>query len=325
MPSVASVRPTDIFSAGQWRGLTRVSPWRGLWLVAHAWGVIVLTIIATLWIGHWIAWIPAVAIIAGRQLGLAILMHEAAHGLLHPNRRINNFVGEWLAGAPVGSDLKSYRAYHLAHHRHTQQPGDPDLPLSRPFPTTRASLMRKALRDLTGRTFLKQRAAQFAAAWRGLKLIVAGTATSDPRDTAAVITARATGRFLLAQAVLLALSLLLWGWTPYLLWIGALATVFPLSLRVRNIAEHACTATGPGDPFSHARTTLACLTERALFAPYWVNYHAEHHLFMGVPCYRLELAHRHLIEQGYAPRMTIAGSYAEVIRSVIVPATPSAA
>ena len=25
----------------------------------------------------------------------------------------------------------------------------------------------------------------------------------------------------------------------------------------RNIAEHACTPTGPGDPFSHARTTRA--------------------------------------------------------------------
>jgi fatty acid desaturase len=338
MPTVAAVRPTDIFSQDQWRGLTRVSRWRGLWLVAHAWGSIALIVAAVLWFDHWLVWLPAIALIGGRQLGLAILMHEAAHGLLHPNRRVNNFLGEWLTGAPVGSDLKSYRTYHLTHHRYTQQPEDPDLGLSKPFPTTRASLMRKALRDLTGQTFFKQRRAQFAMAWRGLRLILSGVDGAQAKpdsaagtvfnqqgapspaatrgDAAAIAVARSTGRFLLVQAILLALSLLLWGWTPYLLWIVSLATSFQLALRVRNIAEHACTATGPGDPFSHARTTAANLTERALLAPYWVNYHAEHHLFMGVPCYRLPLAHRHLIDHGYGDRMTLADSYADVIRRV---------
>ncbi len=30
-----------------------------------------------------------VAVIGTRQLGLLILMHDAAHGLLHPHRRVN--------------------------------------------------------------------------------------------------------------------------------------------------------------------------------------------------------------------------------------------
>ena len=42
------------------------------------------------------------------------------------------------------------------------------------------------------------------------------------------------------------------------------------------------------DPLSHARTTYANPIERLLIAPYWVHYHAEHHAFMHVPCYRLE-------------------------------------
>src|SRR3546814_10596515 len=77
----------------------------------------------------------------------------AAHGALHPNRKLNNFLGQWLTGAAVGSDLIAYRTYHLQHHKYTQQPEDPDLSLSKPFPTTRASLWRKVLRDLTGQTF----------------------------------------------------------------------------------------------------------------------------------------------------------------------------
>src|SRR3546814_10532914 len=42
--------------------------------------------------------------------------------------------------------------------------------------------------------------------------------------------------------------------TPYLLWLAGLATTFQLYLRIRNIAEHACTTTGSEDPFTHARS-----------------------------------------------------------------------
>ncbi len=97
----------------------------------------------------------------------------------------------------------------------------------------------------------------------------------------------------------------------------ALATSFQLALRVRNIAEHACTPTTSDDPFSHARTTLAGLTERALIAPYWVNYHLEHHLFMGIPCWNLDRAHRVLLSKGYADRMTVADSYGAVMHEVV--------
>lgn len=299
MPAVAALRPTDVFTTAQWRDLTRLSAWRGLWLVAHAWGSVALIIAATLWIGHWLVWIPAVFLIGGRQLGIAILMHDAAHGLLHPNRRINNVVGEYLCGAPVGTRLQAYRAYHLTHHRFTQQPEDPDLSLSAAFPTSRASLIRKVVRDLTGQTFIKQRGAQLRAALRP------GSAGDNAR------------RFFAAQAVLLTLSLLVYGWQPFALWLLGLATSYQLASRIRNIAEHACTATGPGDPFSHARTTYASLAERALFAPYWVNYHSEHHMFMGVPCYNLPRAHALLLAGGHGPRMTLADGYADVLRGVV--------
>ena len=87
-----------------------------------------------------------------------------------------------------------------------------------------------------------------------------------------------------------------------------MATWLPLVTRIRNIAEHACTSTGE-DPFSHARTTLANPIERLLIAPYWVNYHAEHHLFMYLPCYRLPEAHRLLAEKGFVKRMEIEPGY----------------
>jgi fatty acid desaturase len=346
MPAVKAANPRQIFGAEKWMRITAVSPWRGVWLIAHAWAVVALAAFgaAAAWQWSWIAGLiatpVALVILGGRQLGLAILMHEGAHGLLHPDRKMNNFLGQWLTGAATGSDLHAYRAYHLTHHKFTQQPEDPDLSLSAPFPTSRASLRRKAIRDLTGQTFFKQRTAQFAAAWRGVQAMWRGERSdaSVKRDTSAgrmlnlqsrsgidapvanidgaKTTARTVGRFLTVQAVLLAVSLLFWSWLPFALWFVALATTFQLFLRVRNIAEHACTTTGSEDPFSHARTTYAGLVERATVAPYWVNFHSEHHLFMGVPCYSLPVAHALLGEENYHHRMTIEPDYRTVLRKV---------
>jgi fatty acid desaturase len=108
-------------------------------LVAHAWAVIVAAgALFVLWPNP-LTYLLAVMLIGARQLGLAILMHEAAHGGLHPNLKVNDWVGEWLCAAPTGASLAKYRPYHLTHHKYAQQAEDPDLVLSAPFPTTRAS------------------------------------------------------------------------------------------------------------------------------------------------------------------------------------------
>jgi fatty acid desaturase len=352
MPAVKAANPRQIFGNDDWKAITAISDWRGMWLIVHAWAVVALAAFGTAW-----AWQESLAlglmttpialiIIGGRQLGLAILMHDGAHGLLSTNRKLNNWLGQWPSGAATGSDLHAYRAYHLTHHKFTQQPEDPDLSLSAPFPTSRDSLQRKAVRDLTGQTFFKQRSHQFAAAWRGVKAMLARENGDGKRDTSAgralnlqsrsgidapvanidgaKTTARTVGRFLLVQIILLAISLLFWGWTPFLLWLAALATTFQLFLRVRNIAEHACTTTGSDDPFSHARTTYAGWLERATVAPYWVNYHSEHHLFMGVPCYHLPRAHALLGTAGFHSQMTITRGYAALLQQVVTKATSPA-
>ena len=137
MPVVARVDPKTVFTPAEWGRLTSRSSLRGLWLVAHAWGTIAAAIaLVTLWPNP-LSWLIAVMVVGARQLGLAILMHEAAHGGIHGNKAINEWIGQWLCAVPVGADLASYRSYHLQHHRFTQQPEDPDLSLSAPFPITK--------------------------------------------------------------------------------------------------------------------------------------------------------------------------------------------
>jgi len=306
MPAVERTKPRDIFSAEHCQELASISQWQGIASVAHAWLVIAATLTAcTIWV-HPLLWLLALPIVGGRQLGLAILMHDAAHGLLHPDRRVNDFLGRWLCGLPVGATLEAYRSDHFQHHKFTQQAEDPDLVLSAPFPVQSSSLRRKFVRDLTGQTFFRQRLS-FAAGPLGK---VKGRTENETLEAR-----RASRQFWIGHAVVgIALALLGWG-VAFLIWFAALATWFQLAIRVRNIAEHACTNTGP-DPFTHARTTHAGFLERALVAPYWVNYHAEHHLFTWIPCYRLPRAHALLKDGGFLAKMTIAPGYRSVLRLV---------
>ncbi len=296
--------PLDHFTPVQWQHLSARSSWRGLWLVAHCWAVIG----AAMWAGAtWPVLIPlAVVVIGARQLGLFILMHDAAHGALHRNRRINDGVATWLCS----STLRAYRPYHLQHHRYVQQAEDPDLVLSAPFPISRASFARKVWRDLSGQTFVKQR---FGPVVQRLRQRVAGgTATTLPelgrelgRD----------GRFLLGNALGLAVFAAAGvGWVWLLMWLLPMATWLPLVSRIRNIAEHALVPQDEADPLRQARTTLASWVERALIAPYWVNYHAEHHLFTQIPCWNLTEAHALLQQQPASGRMVTQPGYLRLLR-----------
>ena len=302
MSVAARVQPDDFFSPEEWRQLTARSSWKGMALVLHCWAVIAAAIAAGV---IWPLSIPLMVLLIGnRQLGLFILMHDAAHGLLHANRRINDRLARWFCG----SELTIYRPYHLQHHRFVQQSEDPDLVLSAPFPVTPGSLRRKIIRDLTGQTFFKQRFGQLADKLKGRQR----GESPWPLIASEVVHQRV---FLISNGLGLALfSAAGLGWAWLLMWLLPMATWLPLVSRLRNIAEHALIAQNGTDPLRHARTTRANWLERLFIAPYWVNYHGEHHMFTQIPCWSLPHAHRLLTERRVTERMEVQPGYATVIR-----------
>ena len=301
------IRPLDLFTREEWTHVSRRSDLIGLGLVVHAWLIIGLAMAAAIW-QPWLI-IIAVPIIGARQLGLAVLMHEAAHGGLAKNPAINNFFGHWLSGAPIGGSLKAYRPYHLTHHKYAQQPEDPDLILSAPFPITKSSLRRKIIRDLTGQTYYKQRMNQLANA------LGYGIRNQKGAENRSQNAREAVIPFLITNALLLVgLTLLGHWWAFFVLWLLPMATWNMMITRLRNIAEHAVVP-DHDDPMRHARTTHASLLERIFIAPYWVNYHCEHHMFMHLPCYRLAEAHRLLQQKGVTKRMEVQHGYWGVINT----------
>lgn len=303
-PGKAYLTPEEI------RPLAERSDVSGALLLLHCWGTIAAALaLFALWPNP-LTFLLALVLIGSRQLGLAILMHEAAHSALFRSRALNEWCGEWLAGRPILADMLEYRRYHLKHHRFTQTAEDPDLSLSKPFPCTRASLLRKFWRDITGQTGVKQRAQQIMFAFR-----MAGEGEgATSQDLAQAFSGPVLGRALVANAAIFAA---MWAagawWWWFAFWLLPLLTWFQLVLRVRNIAEHGAVEFS-GDPLRNVRTTRANLLERLLVAPYRVNYHLEHHLVMHVPCRNLPKLHALMLEKGHGARMELGRGYLDVLR-----------
>jgi fatty acid desaturase len=318
-----NTKVSAIFTRDELRALNERSNWLGFWAVASTWAVIAGAGAALVWAAAQplpIAvpvFVVGLVVIAGRQLALAILHHEAAHRSLFESRRLNEWIGDWLCARPVWSDLKKYRTHHLIHHRNTNQPDDSDRSLIEPFPTTRASLARKLLRDVSGLTGLKYLFGRVLMDAGVLKWTIASDVMWLPRQgrrwwSYPLVFFENSSGMLATNGVLLAACWASGHAWLYAVWVLAYVTPFPLLVRVRSLAEHACTEETL-DMFKNTRTTHAGLLARATVAPIRVNYHIEHHVLPGVPYFRLPRMHRMLRERGIVSAPT---GYLEVLRIV---------
>lgn len=299
--------PADLLNPDQRQVVNRRSDVAGLALVLHAWTVIAGSFALCVWYPHPAIFVLAIMLIGSRQLGLLILMHDAAHGVLCRSPGLNRLLGQLFCAWPTLADTHVYRRYHLQHHARTQQSDDPDIILTGHYPISPASLRRKLLRDISGRTGINQRHQQFVQAL--------GPADWHWRRRLRHFWQALGLQSAVQLALLGGLSLFGLGWYYLLLWVIPLITWQQLVLRIRNIAEHAVVR-APDDHFGNARTTYANWLERALVAPYWVNYHLEHHLMMWVPCYRLKQLHTYLVKNGFGDDIETADSYLDVLRRV---------
>jgi len=293
----------DALSPAERRELLAIRGSRAWLSIATNWGLVGAAFALVAWAPNPLSVVVALFVIGGRQLGFAVLMHEAAHRTLFRNRRWNDVVGNWLCAYPVWSDLYPYRAYHLQHHAKTGTAEDPDLSLAAPFPVTRASLRRKIWRDLSGQTGWKRARATFR---RDLGLSQGKVRRLD------FMGVRNLRGVTITNAALLAVLVVCGHPALYLLWVGAWLTTYSLVMRIRSIAEHGMVP-DTADDFRNTRTTVARWWERLFIAPNLVNYHLEHHLMIAVPHYNLPRMHRLLRERGVLAGACVTDGYLRVL------------
>jgi fatty acid desaturase len=309
------------FSREELRSLRTARDRDGWAMVLSNFAIIAAALALVAWLPRWWTVLPALFLVGGRQLGMAIVMHEAAHRTLFRNRWLNDLAGDWGGAYWVFLSLPLYRPYHLQHHAHAGTELDPDLALKTPYPAGGASLVRKCLRDVffvTGvKRFLGTLELLVEAARSSEVETGAGEAEGGARFFGQAISKADAIRTLRGFAVtqLLLFGLLLGLGHPglYLVWAAAWLGPYSLSMRIRSIAEHGMTPQ-TRDPFRNTRTVRANLLERLLFAPSRVNFHLEHHLAMTVPHAQLPRFHRLLQERGLLKEAEVMEGYRAVLR-----------
>ncbi|OUS26872.1 hypothetical protein A9Q99_16795 [Gammaproteobacteria bacterium 45_16_T64] len=295
---------------------TAKSDTSGLLVILLNWSLIIAAFaIAGLWPSA-LTIIVSMILLAGRQLGLSVLMHECGHRSLFKSRQLNESIGRWLTAAPLFLDMNSYAKGHLVHHRNAGTEQDPDLNNYRNYPIQSRSLVRKFWRDITGQTALR-----LINAAHSTKSNVMNSPTRDPDSLVVRSNTTVKDGLIVNGALLLALSLCGAPWL-YALWVIAYFTFYMLFLRIRQIAEHAAVPNlFDQDPRKNTRTTYANILERLLVAPNRVNYHLEHHILASVPIYKLPEFHQHLLSQGHYKETPIAPNYLAVLKQITTPAT----
>jgi len=273
-----AARPTPEFR----EELRRIPNVRNAFAVGLLYVQTIAIVVAAVYFDNSFVWIAAFLLMGRVHAQFAALMHEAAHRLLFRNRRINDFVGRWLLGFPAFTPIDSYRRGHMAHHREEFGPDEPDIPLYRGYPITRASLRRKLTRDAEGRTGWKL--------FKGLLRAVRSTDDSFRFQARAIVG---------CQLVLIAIGIALGHpFAYFILWLAPYLTVWRVINRLRAIAEH-----GGMQQSKDRRLTTHSVKQspvaRFALVPYHIGWHLAHHVDAGVPMANLPKLHRELQRAGY--------------------------
>jgi fatty acid desaturase len=285
--ALTEFRPTERLSASArpappWRDeLRRIPNTRNAFGVLFLYAQTIGIVVAAVWLDNWLVWALAFVLMGRAHAQFAALMHEAAHRLLFRNRRVNDWVGRWLLGFPAFTPIDLYRRGHMAHHRDEFGPDEPDIPLYRGYPITRASLRRKLTRDAEGRTGFKL----FKGLLRAVR--APGPAGSQARCIVAV------------QIVLIAIGVALHHpWVYFILWFAPYLTVWRVINRLRSIAEH-----GGMQRSKDRRLTTHSVRQsflsRFFLVPFHIGWHLAHHVDSGVPMANLPKLHAELRRAGY--------------------------
>jgi fatty acid desaturase len=297
------VLPTDRLLANGKPGpglrdeLRHVSAARSTLTVVSCWVQMLAVVVVACWLANPIVWVAAILLMGRSIVMFNILGHEAAHRLLYRNRRLNDGIGRWLLAYPVFQPLELYRRGHFAHHRDEMGPEEPDIPLYRGYPITRASLRRKLTRDAVGIT-----------GWKLMRSMFRGLRSTEARPIVL--------RTLAVQAVLLGVCIAVGRWWLYpLLWLLPYLTVWRVFNRLRAIAEH-----GGMERSDDRRRTTHVIRQswlaRFWIVPYHTGWHLAHHVDMAVPWRNLPRLHDELVAAGWVTPGITYPSYTALWRSL---------
>lgn len=232
-----------------------------------------------------LAIVPLSLLSAQGMLLVGWVGHEgSAHLSLYRNKWVSMLTGLFVASALPSYLELGFAVSHLNHHRFTNQASDPDSPIF------------GAQNGLAYKLFIARLIADFCY-FKNVLLM----AFNRPLPYHYPFPFKGSALFFLAWANLLIsmLWLILYGWIiikepmTALVCLALPFTIMFVNSSLQPYLEHVGTKVGLGIDARSRTSPLLTL----LYAGN--NYHLEHHLYPGVPCYRLPAVHCLLVDVGF--------------------------
>lgn len=261
-----AVLPGDLYARSDAKGLARLAVHAG---IAGCTGMLVAASLTTVWS------FPVMVLHGAVLAFLFAPLHECIHLTAFESRRLNDVVA-FGCGLVLMLPKEYFRAFHLAHHRGTQDPDyDPELAVGKP------ESVYEYLLHLSGLPYWRERVTMLVRHARGK---VTEPYVAGPKRTTIVREARL---HLALYLLLAAVSLSAKSNILLLYWLAPVVLGQPF-LRAFLLAEHTgCPMTA--DMLQNSRTTD---TNSLVKAISWnMPYHAEHHAWAAVPFHALPKVH----------------------------------
>ncbi len=259
-------------------------------------GLLTLTASSALYsFGHWSWWVTAGLIfLHGMCCAFCInAVHELGHDTVFKTKWLNVFFTHVFAFLGW-INHRMFEASHVRHHRSTLHPPD-DLEVVLPIKTTLKDFLMFGFVNFNGPRYLikhhtRVAKGNFVGEWE-LKLFPESN-IQRRRWASSWSRALLVGHL---SIIVVALCLKLW-LVPVLVCLTPMYGGWLFFLC--NNTQHVGLQDNVSDYRLNTRTFLLNPVVRFL---YWhMNYHIEHHMYVGVPCYRLAALHR-LIEHDLPP------------------------
>ena len=85
-----------VLSREELDSLLEIQNWRGWFSLGLNWAIVFASFSLVAWAPNPATIFAALILIGGRQLGMAVIMHEAAHHTMFTNRKLNDLACNWL-------------------------------------------------------------------------------------------------------------------------------------------------------------------------------------------------------------------------------------
>ena len=247
-------------------------------------------------------------LIAGRQGALLQLVHEASHGLINKNIKINNFFGSWITSYLIGVNYQGYTSAHQSHHANTSTDKEPISDQEKysivDFKNPKIYLL--FLKDILGLTALKV-------------FFNYGSDKSKKKNNLNLNkydALKSRFAFLIKMSFVQLFIFALFNFdiiNYFLFWIYPAMGPHMFLMRIRGIAEHGLPKklgvisknSNEGRYYTRSFLTqknyynfkILTLAEKFLIGSYSVHYHHEHHLNAKIPYYNLKKFHKLVSEK----------------------------